>query len=123
MKKISQFFSAAALTATVLLTVLTSADAETFSGKVLAMTKGSKATVIEIAPESAGNPPSYRCTVSTEFQEIADMLMQTMETKDSVIVTSSDNCKRTGMLRDCGSVVTVEIVRKKITPPSQGTRY
>lgn len=121
--KINQFCSVSALTAAVLLTGLTSADAETFSGTVLALTKGNKATVIEIAPERAGNPPSYRCTVSTEFQEIADMLMQTMKTKDSVIVTSSDNCKATGMLRDCGSVVTVEIIRKKITPQSQGMRY
>jgi hypothetical protein len=121
--KISQLFSAAMLTAAVLLTFFTSAAAATFSGKVVAMTKGSKSTVIEIAPDNAGNPPAYRCAVSTEFQEIADMLMQTMSTKDSVIVTSSDNCKMTGMLRDCGSVVTVEIVRKITTPPSQGRRY
>ncbi len=111
--KISQLFSASALAAAVLLISLTAADAETISGEVLAMTKGSDSTVIEIAPSNAGNPPAYRCAVSTTFQEIADMLLQAMEGKAAVTVTTSSSCKAAGMLRDCGSVVTVETVRKE----------
>ena len=113
--KISQFFSTSALTAAILLTSLTSAQAETITGTVLALTKGSKATVIEIAPEQAGNPPAYRLSVSTTFPEIAELLMQAMQNKNSVVISSSDKCKPTGMLRDCGSVTAVEMIKKRKT--------
>ncbi|WP_417915176.1 hypothetical protein [Candidatus Electronema sp. JM] len=104
--------AAAFVTAAVLLTGLSTAEAETFSGKVLAMTKQNKATMIEIAPEGAGGQPSYRYTVSTEFQEIADMLMKAMETRTGVTVTSSESCKQEGALRHCGSIVTAETAAK-----------
>lgn len=120
--KISHLFSMSALTAAVLLTGLTSAHAETFSGKVLGMTKDSKGTVIEIAPDNAGNPPSYRCVVSTTFQEIADMLLQAMESGSSVSISTSDNCNQGMMRRECGSVSTVEIIKKEETQ-SQEAEY
>jgi hypothetical protein len=103
------FLSMLALTAALF---VTSAGAETISGKVLAITKGSKVTAIEIAPDVAGSPPAYRCTVSTTFQEIADMLLQAMEAKTAVTISSSESCKLEGAVRDCGSIVTAEAVKK-----------
>ena len=105
-------FAAAFVTAAVLLTGLSTAGAETFSGKVLAMTKQNKVTMIEIAPEGTGGQPSYRYTVSTEFQEIADMLMKAMEARTAVTVTSSEGCKLEGVMRHCGSIVTAETAAK-----------
>lgn len=104
--------AAALMTAAALLAGLSTAGAETFSGKVLAMTKQNKVTMIEIAPDAGGGQPFYRCTVSTEFQEIADMLMKAMETRTAVTVTSSDSCKLEGVIRHCGSIVTAETAAK-----------
>lgn len=100
-----------ALVAVTALLGVYSAQAETLSGKVAALTKGSKATVVEIAPPSSGGQVAYRYAVSTTFQEIADMLLQAMEAKTPVTVVSSKNCAAEGNLRDCGSIVSVEAAK------------
>jgi hypothetical protein len=100
------------VTAITAYTGVSSAEAETFSGKVAAITKGSKSTTVEITPSSAGGHVPYRYSVSTTFQEIADMLLKAMESKVAVTIVSSKNCSFEGMLRDCGSIVTVEAAKK-----------
>jgi hypothetical protein len=103
------------VTAAVLLSGLPNmVNAETISGKVLAMNKESKVTIVEIAPAAApdGITPAYRCTVSTDFQEIVEMLMKAMETRTLVTITSSESCKPEGVLRPCGSIVTAETAVK-----------
>ncbi|WP_420207787.1 hypothetical protein [Candidatus Electronema sp. JC] len=92
---------------------LSAAQADTITGKVAAMTKNSKETSAEIIPDSAGGQPSHRCSVSTTFQEIGEMLMQAMESKATVAIVSSKNCAPAGAVRDCGSIVTIETVPQK----------
>ncbi len=87
------------------------AHADTITGKVAAMTKNSKETSAEIIPDSVGGQPSHRCSVSTTFQEIGEMLMQAMQSKATVTVVSSKICAADGVVRDCGSVVTLETVQ------------
>jgi len=96
---------------------LNSAQAETITGKVAAITKNSKETGAELIIGSPGGRLPYRYFVSTSFKEIAAMLMQAMESKATVTIVSSKNCAADGAVRDCGSIVTVETVRP--APPSQ----
>jgi hypothetical protein len=109
--KITILVSLVAMTVTTVLSGMNSAEAETISGKVAAITKGSKSTAVEISPSSSGTSPSYRYSISTTFQEIADMLLQAMEAKTSVTIVSSGNCAPVGNLRDCGSIVSVEAAK------------
>jgi hypothetical protein len=105
------FLCVAVVTAITAYTGVSSAEAETLSGKVAAITKGSKSTTVEIIPSSAGSGYPYRYSVSTTFQEIVDMLLTAMETKKSVTIVSSGTCSFDGMLRDCGSIVSVEAAK------------
>jgi hypothetical protein len=101
-----------ALAAATAVSCVSSASAETISGKIAAVTKNSKSATAEIIPVSPGGQPAHRYAVSTTFQEITEMLMRAMESKATVTVVSSDNCAATGTVRECGSVVTVETAQK-----------
>jgi hypothetical protein len=110
--KLMKIRTCIALAALAALLGVPSAQAETLSGKVAALTKGNKATVVEISPSSSGGQPAYRYSVSTTFQEIADMLLQAMEAKTPVTIVSSGACAPNGNVRDCGSIVSVEAAKQ-----------
>ena len=102
-----------ALAAVTAVSCISSATAETISGKVAAVTKSSKSATAEIIPASLGGQPAYhRYSVSSTFPEITEMLIQAMESKAALTIVSSGNCAATGAVRDCGSIVTVEMVKK-----------
>jgi len=92
---------------------INSASAETISGKVAAVTKNSKSATAEIIPAAQGGQPAgHRYAVSTTFQEITEMLMRAMESKAAVTVESSGNCAATGAVRDCGSIITMDMAKQ-----------
>ena len=116
MKKSTVFFAVLVVSAAAISAEHSPAQAETITGKVVAITKSSKDTSAEIIPDSPGGPSPHRCSVTTTFNEIGEMLMQAMESKVKVTIVSSDNCAMTGAVRNCGSVVTLETVQHGPSP-------